>query len=169
MPWWKASIEHGMRFIGEAKSVARNSIYRDVLMDHYRKPRNYGDLSSTEVVARGANPRCGDEIEVGVAFDGEALKVVKFRGRGCSVCIASASMMTEAVSGRSRDAARALADEMSGWFANGEGGNVPDPPPALAALSAVREYPARKRCVLLAWEALRDVLGADSTRPEEIT
>lgn len=143
----------------KVSTVTRNSLYRDVLLDHYRNPRNFGDLSGTEVVARGANPRCGDEVEVGVTLDGERVREVRFRGRGCSVCIASASLMTEAVSGQTRDAAGALADEMTRWFASGGGGDVPEPPQSLAALSAVREYPARKRCVLLAWEALKDALA----------
>jgi len=132
------------------------SIYKDVLMDHYRNPRNRGDLADAEVVRRGSNPRCGDDIEVGVNFADGRLGRVKFRGRGCSVCLASASMMTEAVTGKSQQDARQLAEAMQVWFtADGE-----PPTESLQALAAVRGSSARKRCVLLAWEALDDALAA---------
>ena len=134
------------------------SLYKGVLKDHYRHPRNYGDLGDADVVRRGTNPRCGDDVEVGIYYEGELLRQVRFRGRGCSVCIASASMMTEAVARKSRRAALQLAEEMKQWFGSGEGSQVPDPPESLRALSAVRGYPARRRCVLLAWEALDDAL-----------
>jgi len=134
------------------------SLYKGVLKDHYRHPRNCGDLGDADVVRRGTNPRCGDDVEVGIYYEGELLRQVRFRGRGCSVCIASASMMTEAVARKSRRAALQLAEEMKQWFNSGEGSQVPDPPESLRALSAVRGYPARRRCVLLAWEALDDAL-----------
>jgi len=134
------------------------SLYQGVLKDHYRHPRNCGDLGDADVVRRGTNPRCGDDVEVGIYYEGELLRQVRFRGRGCSVCIASASMMTEAVAWKSRRAALQLAEEMKQWFGSGEGSQVPDPPESLRALSAVRGYPARRRCVMLAWEALDDAL-----------
>lgn len=134
------------------------SLYKGVLKDHYRHPRNCGDLDDADVVRRGTNPRCGDDVEVGVYYEGEILRQVRFRGRGCSVCIASASMMTEAVARKSRSAALQLAEEMKQWFSAGEGSHLPVPPESLLALSAVRDYPARRRCVLLAWEALDDAL-----------
>jgi len=135
------------------------TLYQGVLKDHFRYPRNCGDLSDADVVRRGTNPRCGDDVEVGIYYDGEMLRQVRFRGRGCSVCIASASLMSEAMAGKSRRAAHQLAQEMKQWFSSGEGSQVPDPPESLRALSAVRGYPARRRCVLLAWEALDDALG----------
>ena len=139
--------------------MSATGLYKDLLLDHYRNPRNCGDVSHADVVARGSNPRCGDEVEIGVTFDGETLKEEMFHGRGCSVCIASASLMTTAVTGKTRHAAHQLALEMNAWFSSGEGSQVPEPPAALRALSAVRQYPARRRCVLLAWEALNDALG----------
>ncbi len=137
------------------------NLYQGVLKDHYRSPRNRGDLHDADVVRRGSNPRCGDDVEVGVYFQGDILRQVRFRGRGCSVCIASASLMTEVVAGRSRGAAHQLAQEMKRWFSSGDGERVPDPPESLRSLSAVRDYPVRRRCVLLAWEALDDALGVE--------
>ncbi len=126
-------------------------------MDHYRNPRNRGDLTDADVVRRGSNPRCGDDIEVGVNFEDGMLGKVMFRGRGCSICLASASMMTVAVSGKSKRDAHQLAEGMKTWF-SADGG---EPARSLQALQAVRGYSARKRCVLLAWEALDDALAAE--------
>lgn len=137
--------------------MSDNSIYKDVLMDHYRNPRNRSDLTDVDVVRRGSNPRCGDDIEVGVSFNNGRLDKVLFRGRGCSVCLASASMMTEAVNGMSKQDAHQLAKAMKAWF-TADGVN---PSEQLQALEAVRSHSARKRCVLLAWEALDDALRAD--------
>ena len=136
-------------------------LYQGVLRDHFRSPRNYGDLSDADIVRRGSNPRCGDDVEVGIYYQGEILRQVRFRGRACSVCIASASLMTEAVAGKSRGAAHQLAEEMKRWFNSGDGDTLPDPPESLQALSAVRDYPIRRRCVLLAWEALDEALAIE--------
>lgn len=134
-------------------------------MDHYRNPRNRGDLSEAEVVRRGSNPRCGDDIEVGVNFDNETVDKVMFRGRGCSVCLASASMMTESVRGKNKVDAHKLVEAMRTWFGK-ESDDSNDnanhsPATSLEALDAVRGHSARKRCVLLAWEALDDALRTE--------
>lgn len=138
-----------------------HSLYKEVLLEHYRHPHNRceGELEAADVVRRGSNPRCGDEVEVGLYLQAGRVEKVRFRGRGCSVCIASASLMTDAVSGRSTDAARQLCEDMRHWFRQGDGEHIAAPPPeGLLALSAVREYPARRRCVLLAWDALAEAL-----------
>lgn len=134
--------------------MTNKSIYKDVLIDHYRNPRNKSDLADADLVRRGTNPRCGDEIEVGIYLDNKALYKVGFRGRGCSVCLASASMMTETVTGKTKVEARQLVEGMRSWF-DGEGDYPAD---HLKALEAVRGHSARRRCVLLAWEALGDAL-----------
>ena len=139
--------------------MTTETLYKELLLDHFHHPRNKGDLADAEVTRRGSNPRCGDEIEVGINVDAGRLSRVRFRGRGCSVCIASASMMTEAATGRDTAEARALAETMQDWFATGAG-ELSEPPPGLDALSAVRAYPARRRCVVLPWEALADAIDA---------
>lgn len=140
--------------------MSADTLYKDVLLDHFHHPRNKGDLHGAAVIRRGSNPRCGDEIEVGIDVEAGRLSRVRFRGRGCSVCIASSSMMTEAVSGQTAADARHLCDDMQHWFQQGDGEGLAAPPADLQALSAVREYPARRRCVLLSWEALADALDA---------
>jgi nitrogen fixation NifU-like protein len=132
-------------------------LYREVLLDHFHRPRNQGDLEGSHVVRRGSNPQCGDEIELGVRYAGERLARVAFRGRGCAVCIASASMMAEVLSGRQLSDVQELSASFRGWF--GAAGNAPDPPEPLPALAAVRDFPARRRCVLLAWDALDAILA----------
>ncbi|WP_169579611.1 Fe-S cluster assembly sulfur transfer protein SufU [Saccharospirillum impatiens] len=132
------------------------SLYREVLMDHYRHPRNKGDLSNADLVRRGSNPRCGDDLEIGVCFAGDTLRRVCFHGRGCSVCMASASMMTEVVTGQSRQAVRELCDRMNAWTL-GQTDQVPAE--LLQPLDAVRKHSARQRCVLLSWVALADAVS----------
>jgi nitrogen fixation protein NifU and related proteins len=134
-----------------------DTAYKEALLDHYRNPRNRADTGDAAVVTRGRNPRCGDDVEIGVDFDGETLGRIRFRGRGCSICIASASMMTEAASGRSIREARGLADFVHRWFGD-EPELAGDAPEVLRPLSPVRDMPARRRCVLLAWEALGQAL-----------
>jgi len=144
-----------------------HNLYKETLLRHYRHPHNRceGVLEGADIVRRGDNPRCGDEVEVGVYLRDGLLARVKFRGRGCSVCIASSSMMTGAVEGRSIEEARQLCADMQAWFQKGDGTELTEPPEDLQALSAVREYPARRRCVLLSWEALDDAL--DSTHGDD--
>lgn len=139
-------------------TVTADTAYKEALLDHYRRPRNKADTGDAQVVARGRNPRCGDDLEVGVDFDGDSLNRVRFRGRGCSICIASASMMTEAVTGRSRDEVNRLSTLVSDWLSNtADDAEVPE---LLRPLSPIRSLPARRRCVMLAWEALHEALAA---------
>lgn len=132
-------------------------LYKETLLDHFRRPRNQGDLDGSEVVRRGSNPQCGDEVEVGIRYEGEHLARIAFRGRGCAICIASASMMTEVLTGKRRGDAEKLSASFRYWFDSP--GNAPAPPEPLPALAAVRDYPARRRCVLLAWDALNATLA----------
>lgn len=140
--------------------MEQDSLYKETLLKHFRHPHNRAEqsLDDADIVRRGANPRCGDEVEVGLYLDGDRIRDVKFRGRGCSVCIASSSMMTEAVSGHHHADVRGICRSMRDWFEQGDGDAVAEPPPSLQALAAVREYPARRRCVLLSWEALSEAL-----------
>ena len=139
--------------------MAANTLYKDVLLNHFRHPRNRDDLDGADAVCRAINTLCGDEIEVGIFVSGDNIEQVRFRGRGCSICIASASMMTEAVAGHTDREAKTLCADMDHWFSQGADQDASEPAPELEALSPVRAYPARRRCVLLAWEALSDALA----------
>lgn len=134
-------------------------LYKARLLQHFRQPSNRGGLAGADYRARGWNPLCGDEIEVAVFCAGRQFRQVRFEGRGCSVCIASASMMTEAAAGLDRARLQRLSAALRGWLA----GASPEYPTALPAdllpLAPVRELPARRKCVLLCWDALEDALG----------
>ncbi len=134
-----------------------DSVYKTVLLDHFHNPRNKGELDAMDSVRRGSNPRCGDEIEVGIRANNGVLESVRFRGRGCSICLASASIMSECTMGLTRLQAQDLIQQMMEWF-----GDTKSEAPSnttLAALGAVRQHPARKKCVLLAWMALDETLA----------
>jgi nitrogen fixation NifU-like protein len=144
--------------------MSNDSVYKAVLLDHFHNPRNKGELDAMEMVRRGSNPRCGDEIEVGISCDHEVLETVRFRGRGCSICLASASMMTECAGGLKIAQARQLVAGMQQWFSNSDDAAPPDD--NLAALGTIRQHPARKKCVLLAWQALAETLdGIEASNP----
>ena len=135
-------------------------LYKETLLDHYRHPRNRcdGPIAGADAVARGANPRCGDEVEIGISIQDDRVRDVVFRGRGCAICIASASMMTEAVAGSSVENTRLLCHQLHAWFGSGEAASGADLPGELQSLAAVREHPSRKKCVLLSWEALAEAI-----------
>lgn len=135
------------------------NFYQGMLRDHHRHPRNYGDVHDAAVIRRNSNPLCGDEVEVGLYYEAGTLRLVRFRGRACSVCIASASLMTEAVTGKNRSDAHRMVEEMQRWFGSKDGAEAPDSLASLHALSVVRDHAARRQCVLLAWEALGDALS----------
>lgn len=142
--------------------MSNDSVYKEVLLEHFHNPRNKGELDDMQMVRRGSNPRCGDEIEVGIACDNGVLETVRFRGRGCSICLASASIMTECTSGLKLQQARQLIARLQQWFSNSD--NEIPPNENLAALGAIRQHPARKKCVLLAWQALDEILDGIEDR-----
>ena len=140
------------------ENMTTETAYKEALLDHYRNPRNKAETGDAQVVRRGRNPRCGDDIEIGVDFEGDHLQRVRFRGRGCSICIASASMMTEAATGKTREEVRGLTDFVTRWFGDDSAADS-EAPGVLRPLSPVRQMRARRRCVLLAWEALSEALA----------
>ncbi|HEY1951993.1 MAG TPA: SUF system NifU family Fe-S cluster assembly protein [Gemmatimonadaceae bacterium] len=140
------------------------ALYQEMILDHYRRPRNKGTLESPDASVEMKNPLCGDEIALQVAFDGGSVSDVKFSGRGCSISQASASMMTQLVKGKSAaeiDGIRAQFRELM----LGNASAAEDPKlGSLRALSGVARFPARVKCALLAWNALESALagrGAD--------
>ena len=134
-------------------------LYKARLLQHFKRPSNRGGLAGADYRARGWNPLCGDEIEVAVFCAGRQFRQVRFEGRGCSVCIASASMMTEAATGLDRARLRRLSAALRGWLAGAASEYPAALPAGLLPLAPVRELPARKKCVLLCWDALEEALG----------
>lgn len=132
--------------------MSLEALYQEVIMEHYRRPRNRGELPNPSVSVQLDNPLCGDEITLELLLEGGRVADARFRGRGCSISQASASMMTEAVKGKTVEEAEALVSQvhrmLKGDASAAEG--LGD----LEALQGVAKFPVRIKCALLAWEAL---------------
>ena len=139
----------------EPGSDARlSALYQEVILDHYRRPRNRGTLAEPTGTASLRNPLCGDEVDVQVAMHDGKVADVKFAGRGCSISQASASMMTELVKGRTPDEVHALGERFVEMI-RGDTEAAKDQALGQArALSGVSRFPTRVRCALIAWEAM---------------
>ena len=134
-------------------------LYQAVILDHNRKPRNHGQPERFDGTADGRNTLCGDALTVWVALDGDTLADVRFVGEGCAISKASASLMTQAVKGKSRAEAEALFDA----FRKMVTGEPPSPEDRkvmgkLEVFSGVSEFPARVKCATLAWHTLKGAL-----------
>jgi nitrogen fixation NifU-like protein len=137
-------------------------LYRDVILDHNRQPRNFGRLDPSDAQAEGHNPLCGDRLSVFVRLNGDRIEDVHFEGKGCAISTASASLMTEAVKGKSRAAVDEIFERVHTLLTS------QNAPPSqdlgkLAALSGVREYPARVKCATLCWHTLNAALQNGAT------
>ena len=137
--------------------MALDDIYKEVILDHYKSPRNKHELPEAELTCTRNNPLCGDEITVYIHKDDGKVAGVAFQGAGCSISQSSASMMTEAVEGRPVDDALKLAADFRGMMA---GEVEPDEQEFgdLVALKGVVKYPIRIKCAVLAWDVLQEAL-----------
>jgi nitrogen fixation NifU-like protein len=133
-----------------------NELYRDVILDHNRRPRNFGDLESADASVEGFNPMCGDHLTLRLKLKNDTISDIRFEGHGCAISTASASLMTEAVKGKSRDEALQLFERVHHLLT--DGATPADELGKLAALSGVREYPARVKCASLCWHTLASAL-----------
>lgn len=127
-------------------------LYQDVILDHSRHPRNFGHPEDANREAKGNNPLCGDRVTIYLHVDGEVIAEASFEARGCAISLASASMMTEIVKGRTVDEARELFDRFHRLVTSGEGGG--DGFEELEALSGVRDFPMRIKCATLPWHTM---------------
>jgi nitrogen fixation protein NifU and related proteins len=132
-------------------------LYRDVILDHNKQPRNFGRLEPSDARADGHNPLCGDRLTVFVKMAGDRVEDVKFEGKGCAISTASASLMTEAVKGKDRAVIGELFGKIHSLLTKQDA--IADPSLGkLAALSGVREYPSRVKCASLCWHTLNAAL-----------
>lgn len=133
-------------------------LYQEVILDHSRRPRNFGNLPDASVLVHGDNPSCGDEIHLGVKFSAEgALQDLKWSGQGCAISQASASMMTTKLKGRSRTEADDLLRAFRGLVTD-EMAEAPRALGDLRLMQGVRKFPQRVKCAMLAWRALEQAL-----------
>jgi nitrogen fixation NifU-like protein len=142
---------------------ALRALYQEVILDHSKGPRNFGEPPGANHRAEGYNPLCGDRETVFVRLEEGVLKEVGFRGTGCAISTASASMMTESVKGKTRAEAEALFERFHDLITGQEGPRAPGGPDLgkLAVFSGVREFPVRVKCATLPWHTLRAALAGD--------
>jgi len=129
-----------------------DDLYRRVIMDHYKNPRNRGKFDDDTVQVELNNPTCGDRITLQMKIQDGVVEAARFIGEGCSISMASASMMTDAVKGKTYDEALKLADQFSALM---QGDEAEFEYEDIEALSGVNKFPARIKCAMLAWNALR--------------
>ena len=134
-------------------------LYQEVILDHNKSPHNFRELPDADRHAEGDNPLCGDVVTVYVGLDGDTIREVAFQGSGCAISQASASMMTDAVKGKTLDEARALSLSFRNLLT--ERGDVPVDPESLgklAVFTGVKQFPMRVKCATLAWHTLAAAL-----------
>ena len=139
-----------------------DDLYQEIILDHSKKPRNFGHLESASAHADGYNPLCGDKLSLELKLDGDVVKDARFVGAGCAISVASASLMTETLKGKTRAEAEKLFERFHQLLttdaAQTEGLGK------LAVFSGVREYPTRVKCATLAWHTLKAALENSSAQ-----
>jgi nitrogen fixation NifU-like protein len=129
-------------------------LYRDIIVDHNRHPRNFREMPQADRRADGFNPLCGDKLTIFVQLDGERIADVSFHGSGCAISVASASLLTESIKGRTIAEAEQLFQQMHQLLTREDADIDVASLGKLGALSGVREFPARVKCASLCWHTL---------------
>jgi len=129
-------------------------LYRDIIVDHNRHPRNFREMPDADRHADGFNPLCGDQLTLYVKLDGERISDVSFNGSGCAISVASASLLTESVKGKTVPEAESLFGKMHDLLTRDDPGVDVASLGKLGALSGVKEFPARVKCASLCWHTL---------------
>ncbi len=132
-------------------------LYQEIILDHYKHPRNRSDLAPDEVLAEEDNPLCGDQLRMTAALDEGRISAIRYDGKGCAISQASASMMSEALQGKTVEEARQLIQSFVSAM-RGEAELGPEIPEELLALSGVKKFPLRIKCATLAWHGMEKVL-----------
>ena len=139
-------------------------LYQEIILAHHRAPHHFGPLPAATHRAKLSNPLCGDEVTISAVVDGGVVSVCHFLGHGCALCRASASLLTDAIQGQNRHAIEQLSKLVFAFLQDSADSERDDQARAdlgdLVALSGVREYPSRRRCATLPWEALHKALQA---------
>jgi nitrogen fixation protein NifU and related proteins len=139
--------------------VKLDELYREVVLDHHRKPRGRAPLPRVDARAHGFNPVCGDEVRLALSLDGGRITGVEVQGRGCAICTASGSIMAELVPGRTEEEAEHLSEAFRAVM-HGQPAPAGEDIGDLEALEGVQKFPVRVKCALLPWVTLADALRA---------
>jgi len=141
-----------------------SDLYQQVIIDHNRRPRNYGKLEGANRQAEGFNPICGDHLTLYVRMNGDVIDDLRFEGEGCAISKASASLMTDSLKGKTAAEAEMLFERIHQMLTgNGDAEAQVEGLGKLAVFSGVREFPARVKCASLSWHALHSALKGDQT------
>jgi nitrogen fixation NifU-like protein len=140
-------------------SAEISALYQEMILDHYRRPRNKGTLENADASVEMKNPLCGDEIALQVQFTGDQISDLKFSGRGCSISQASASMMTQLLKGKRKEEIEAIRNQFRDLMLGVPSADDDSKLGSLRSLSGVARFPARVKCALLAWNALESALA----------
>ena len=136
-------------------------LYRELILDHAKRPRHFGKLSDATHTAEGINPLCGDKLTIYLRLSEGSIEAIGFEGSGCAISVASASLLTEAVNGKGTDAAIALANQVLGRL-TGQCDTDTEEIGKIRALEGVREFPSRVKCATLAWHALGSAIKGEA-------
>ena len=147
---------------------AAEQLYQEMVVEHKRAPRHFGTLPAPTHEARGRNPQCGDDVQVQLRLDNGRIADIAFDGQGCAICIASSSMMTEAVLGGDIETAKALQQRFRAVL-TGQAEPQDAQLGKLVSLAGVSRYPSRIKCALLGWHALMHALAAEADAESGVT
>lgn len=136
-----------------------SDLYQQVILDHCKHPRNFREMPGPTCSAQGHNPLCGDQLKLFVALEGEVIKDISFLGSGCCISKASASLLTEAMKGKSKAEVQNVFERVHEMVMSGE---VKGDVGKLAVFAGVHKFPARVKCAILAWHALMAALKGDA-------
>ena len=136
-------------------------LYQEIILDHNRRPRNFGVPDQSNRTAKGHNPLCGDIVTVYLLLEGNVVKDIQFEGKGCAISIASASIMTELIIGKTEAEALELFQSFHDFVTGDDVAELADELEELKSLSGVRDYPMRVKCATLAWHSMAAALDGD--------
>lgn len=137
--------------------MSLDNLYKEVIIDHYKNPRNRGVLDSPELEFNGHNPLCGDTVTLHIQTDGKQVTDIKFQGEGCSISQASISMMTDKIKGLTPDEVLKLVENFRAMMKGEEDPEIDMG--ELEVLQGVKQFPARIKCALLGWDTLKQAIG----------
>jgi nitrogen fixation NifU-like protein len=139
-----------------------NELYQSVILDHNRRPRNYGPLEHADRTQEGSNPLCGDRLTLWLRMDGDVIGDISFVGEGCAISKASASIMTSEVKGKTRAEAEEMFERFHALVTGNAGAEDEQKLGSLRVFSGVSRFPIRVKCASLSWHALRAALRGDA-------
>ncbi len=141
-----------------------SELYQEVILDHNRRPHNFRAIESPSAKQEGYNPLCGDRLTLYLTVEGDVIKDVAFQGQGCAISKASASLMTDALKGKTVEQARALFEQFHAMITSTPGTPVEDLG-KLAVFAGVREFPTRIKCASLAWHTMKAAVAHEDDQP----